>query len=65
MRTHSEVFILVSANARNWDLGVLSTPHYKRENELQDGMAIVSMYMQEMLGPIRRKDGVAVQPTTQ
>ena len=26
MRTHPEVFILVSANARNWGLGVLSTP---------------------------------------
>ena len=37
---------------------------YKRENELQDGMAIVSMYMQEMFGPIHRKDGVTVQPTT-
>ena len=41
-----------------------STKNELRENELQNDMAIVPLYMQEMLDPIRRKDGVAVQPTT-
>ena len=38
---------------------------YSITDELQDGYCIYAGNMQEMLDPIHRKDGVAVQRTTQ